>query len=170
MLKKSMQKAINDQINAEIYSSYLYLSMAGHCQANDLNGMANWFRVQAQEELVHVMKFFSYVTDKGGRALLEAVAKPPGDWTSPQDLFQNVLAHEESVTARINKLLEQAAKENDHTTVTFLQWFVNEQIEEEASVRQIIGQLKLMGDSGQGIYLLDRELATRIFVMPVTGP
>jgi ferritin len=166
MLKKSMLKALNEQINAEVYSSYLYLSMAGYCETRDLAGMGNWFKVQAQEELVHSVKFFNYIIDRDGLVSLTAIAGPPTTWESPLECFKNALEHEQGVTARINKLVDLATKEGDNTTVTFLQWFVNEQIEEEATVRKLIGQLKLMGESGPGLFMLDRELATRTFVMP----
>jgi len=166
MLKKSVQNALNDQINAELYSSYLYLSMSAYCQTKDLAGTASWFRVQAQEELLHAGKFFDYVHDRDGRVHLYQLAGPPTEWKSALEAFQDALAHEQKITARFSKLVDLASKEGDHTTVTFLQWFVNEQIEEEATARQVIGQLRLIGDSGSGLYLLDKELGTRVFVMP----
>jgi len=169
MLKKNMQKAINEQINAELYSAYLYLAMAGWCESKDLTGMANWMRVQAQEELFHASRFFDYINDRDGQVLLTAIEGPPNEWKSALNAFEQVLAHEQKVTARINKLVELAAKDSDHTTHTYLQWFVNEQIEEEANARKIIGQLRLMGESGSGLYLLDKELATRVFTMPAVA-
>ena len=167
MLKKTMIKALNEQINAELYSAYLYLSMSGWCQTKDLSGMANWMKVQAQEELFHASRFFDYINDRDGEVLLTAIDGPPTQWKSALEMFQEVLGHEQKVTARINKLVELAAKESDHTTHTYLQWFVGEQIEEEANARKIIGQLRLMGESGSGLYLLDKELAARVFTMPV---
>lgn len=169
MLKKNVEKALNEQINAEYYSAYLYLSMASYCQAKDLIGMANWFRVQAQEELLHGTKILNYIHDREGIVELDAIAKPPTTWPTSQAAFAQSLEHEQGVTSRINNLVELAEKEKDTTTVTFLQWFVNEQIEEESSVRQILGQLNLIGDNGSGIYLLDRELGTRQFVAPTTA-
>ena len=165
MLKKSMLKALNEQINAEIYSAYLYFSMSAYCQSKDLVGAASWFRVQAQEELFHASKFFDYIQDRDGLVTLTEIAGPPTTWKSALAAFEQALEHEQLVTARINKLVDLALKESDHTTNTFVQWFVNEQIEEEASVRQVIGQLRLVGD-GSGMYLVDRELGTRTFTMP----
>lgn len=168
-LKKPLQKALNEQLNFELYSSYLYLSMAGWCLSKDLVGMGNWFRVQTQEELVHVGKFFDYINDRDGRVQLGALDAPPGDWPSPLAAFEQAYEHEQKVTTRIHKLLQQAEKEGDQSTATFLQWFVTEQIEEEASVRQICGQLRLVGESGGGLYMLDKELAARTFVLPPAG-
>jgi len=169
MLKKAMLKALNEQINAELYSSYLYLSMSAYCHGRELVGMAHWFRIQAQEELVHAAKLFDYVNDRDGTVALTAIAGPPIDWKSPLAAFEDAYAHEQKVTERINNLAELGLKQGDHTTHTFVQWFVNEQIEEEATVRQIIGQLRLMGDSGAGIYMLDKELSTRVFTAPVAA-
>jgi ferritin len=166
MLKKPLQKALNEQLNAELYSSYLYLSMSAFCAAKDLVGMASWFRVQAQEELVHAGKFFDYLHDRDGRVILTPIAGPPTEWASPLVAFEETLTHEQHVTSRIHKLVDLATKDSDHATVTFLQWFVNEQIEEESTARQVCGQLRIMGDSGSGLYMLDRELGTRVFVMP----
>jgi ferritin len=166
LLKKPMLKALNEQINAEAFSSYLYLSMSAYCQANDLVGMASWFRVQALEELIHVGKFFDYILDRDGAVNLTQIAGPETSWESPLVAFEQALEHEQKITARIHKLVELASKEQDHTTHTFLQWFVNEQIEEESSVRQIVGQLRLVGKEGGGLYMVDRELGTRTFVMP----
>lgn len=168
-MKKSMQKAINDQINAELYSSYLYLSMSAWCFSRDLNGMGSWFKVQAQEELIHVGKFFGYVLDRDGKVELQKIDGPPTEWSGPLAAFEGALEHERKITAKINKLVDLAAKEGDHTTHTFLQWFVNEQIEEEATAKQIVGQLRLIGDNTSGLYLLDKELGTRVFALPPAG-
>lgn len=171
MLKNEMLKALNDQINAELYSAYLYLSMSGYCANKDLAGMANWFRVQAQEEMLHASKFFDYILDRDGQVTLGQIAAPPATFKSALEAFELSLKHEQSVTARIHKLVELSTKKGDHTTTTFLQWFVTEQIEEEASVRQVIGQLRLVSDSGSGMFLVDRELATRVFTPPAaTAP
>lgn len=170
-MNQNMQKALNEQINAELYSAYLYLAMAGWCESRDLTGMANWMKVQAQEEIFHASRLFDYINDRDGQVVLTAIEGPPSQWESPQAAFEHVLAHEKEVTGRINRLVELAAREGDHTTHTFLQWFVNEQIEEEATARKIIGQLRLIGDQGSGLYLLDKELATRVFTPPaVAGP
>jgi len=166
MLKESIQQTINDQINAELYSSYIYLSMSGYLESINLKGMAHWFRIQAQEELTHVVKFFDYMNDRGSKVLLAAVAAPPTEWESPLALFTAALEHEQLVTGRINDMVSLAAQEGDRLTENFLQWFVGEQVEEEASVDGIVGQLKLVGDSGSGLFMIDRELAQRVFTPP----
>lgn len=160
------KKTLNEQINAELYSAYLYFSMSAHFQTKDLKGMANWFRVQAQEELFHATKLFDYVNDRGGRVTLTQVAGPPVEWDSPVTAFEEAFKHEQKVTSLINNLVELADKEKDRLTENFLQWFVAEQVEEEANVSEIVGQLKLVGTSGSGLFMIDRELAQRVFVMP----
>jgi ferritin len=169
MLSEKMEKALNGQLNFELYSSYIYYAMSAYCQSLDLVGMASWFKVQVQEELFHASKFFDYVCDRGGRVQLEQIKAPPVEWDSPLSAFANALKHEQEVTRRISELVDLAREERDRSTDSFLQWFVNEQIEEEASARKIIGQLRLMGASGSGIYLLDKELATRVFTMPTVA-
>jgi len=166
MLSKKMQEALNGQINAEYYSSYLYLSMAAYCEGANLKGFGNWFRVQTQEEMVHVMKFFGYVLDRKGEVQLRPIEGPPTRWESPLAVFEAAAAHEAKVTGLIGRLVELARAENDPATETLLQWFVNEQVEEEASVDAIVQQLKLMQGAPGGLYLLDRELATRVFTPP----
>ncbi len=166
MLSKTMQDALNDQINAEYYSSYLYLSMAAWADSANLKGFANWFRVQVQEEMVHVMKFFQYVLDRRGVVKLAAIAGPPTQWASPLAAFEATLAHEQHVTGRINKLAELAIKENDHASHALLEWFVTEQVEEEATADLILQQLKLAGDAPAALFLLDRELGARTFTPP----
>jgi ferritin len=168
MMDPKMCKAINEQVNAELYSSYLYLSMAAYFHSKDLPGFANWVTVQAQEELVHAMKFFGHVVDRGARAEVDAIEKPPADWKSPEAAFRNVLEHEEKVTARIHALVDLALKLKDHATNNVLQWFVTEQIEEEANAAKVLQSLRLAGQ-GSGLFLLDRELAARTFVMPPAG-
>ncbi len=169
MLTKTMQEALNDQINAEYYSSYLYLSMAAWAESANLKGLANWFRVQSQEEMVHVMKFFQYVVDRRGTVKLAAIAAPPTEWHSPVAVFEATLAHEQHVTGRINKLAELAVKENDHASHALLEWFVNEQVEEEASADSVLQQLKLAGDAPAALFMIDRELGARVFA-PSTSP
>ena len=168
MLDPKMRKAINDQVNAELYSSYLYLSMAAYFHSVDLPGFANWVTVQAQEELVHAMKFFGHVVGRGGRAEIDAIQKPPAEWKSPEAAFRNVLEHEEKVTSLIHALVDLALKLKDHATNNMLQWFVNEQIEEEANATKVLQSLRLAGQ-GTGLFLLDRELAARTFTMPPAG-
>lgn len=166
MISNKMQEAFNNQINAELYSSYLYLSMAAYFESINLPGFANWMRCQSQEEIVHAMKFYNFVCERGGRVKLAAIDGPPTEWGSPLKAFQDAYAHEQKVTALINKLVDQALKEHDHASSSFLQWFVNEQVEEEASADKVVQQLNLAGDQGSGLFMIDRELGTRTFVMP----
>lgn len=166
MINNKIQDALNKQINAELYSSYLYLSMSAYFQSINLNGFANWMRCQAQEELVHAMKFYNFINDRGGTVQLASIEGPPIKWDSPLHAFQDAYAHEGKVTSLINGLVDMAAKQKDHASVTFLQWFVNEQVEEEASADGVVQQLKLAGDAGSGLFMIDRELASRVFVMP----
>ena len=166
MIKQTMQDALNEHVNAELYSSYLYLAMSAYFEDKDLAGMASWMRVQAQEELIHVGKFFQYINDRDGRVILKPVAGPPSEWASPLEAFQSGYEHECKVTRLIGDLVELAKKEGDHSTDNFLQWFVSEQVEEEATAKGIIGQLKLIGDNGYGLYAVDQELANRVLVIP----
>ncbi len=168
MLSKKMEKALNGQINAELYSSYLYLSMSSYFQSVNLPGFANWMRIQAQEELVHAMKFYDYVNERSGRVVLDSVEGPPSKWPSPLAAFEHVSQHEKKVTGLINNLVNLAIKERDHATNIFLQWFVTEQVEEEASANDVVQKLKLMGDASNGLFMIDRELAQRVFTMPTT--
>ena len=166
MIKQTLQDALNNQINAELYSSYLYLAMSAYFEDQDLPGMANWMRIQAQEELIHVGKFFSYINDRDGRVMLKPIAGPPSEWGSPVEAFQAGYEHECKVTRLVGELVELAKKESDHSTENFLQWFVSEQVEEEATAKGIVGQLKLIGDNGYGLYAVDQELASRVFTPP----
>jgi len=166
MLSEKMEKALNDQIMWELYSSYLYLSMSAHFLSVNLGGFANWMRVQAQEELVHAIKFYDFVNERGGRVVLQTVKAPPSEWTTPVSVFEDTLKHERQVTKRINDLVDVALKEKDHATNIFLQWFVTEQVEEEASAKEILEKLKLLGDARGGLFMMDRELAQRVFTMP----
>jgi ferritin len=168
MLSENMQKALNEHMNFELYSSYVYLSMAAWCESKDLPGFANWFKVQVKEELLHVDKFYNYIIDRDGRVLLTGIKAPEPNWESPLASFQNALDHEREVTRRIGVLVDVSLKESDHSTHNFLQWFVTEQVEEEANVKAVVQQLKLVGDSGHSLFLVDRELAQRVFVMPPT--
>lgn len=158
MLSETIQSALNDQIQAELYSSYLYLSMAAWCEASNLQGTAAWMRRQSQEEASHAMKLFDYINDQQGRVRLKAVEAPPGDFTSALEIWQKTLDHEQSVTARIHKLCQLAHKENDFATQEMLQWFVKEQIEEEKTATTILEQVKVIGASGPALFFLDRHL------------
>jgi ferritin len=167
MINNKVEAAINKQINAEIYPAYLYLSMNAYFHSINLAGFANWMRVQALEELTHADKFYNFLVSRGGAIKLEAVEGPPVRWKSALDVFENALKHEQKVTSLINNLVDLSLTEKDHATNSMLKWFVDEQVEEESNAENIIRQLKLMGDSGHGLYMLDRELAQRVFVPPV---
>jgi len=166
MLSDSMETALNKQINAEMYSSYLYLSMSSYFESVDLTGMASWMRSQAQEEMFHAMKFYDYVNERGGRVLLAAIEKPRSEWSSALEVFENTLDHERTVTGLINGLVDLALEERDHATNIFLQWFVSEQVEEEATAGGIVNKLKLIGGDAAGLFALDQELGRRVFTPP----
>ncbi len=164
-----MQKALNEQLNFEYYSGYIYLSMSAFFDSKGLKGAANWMRVQYHEELTHVDRFFNYINERGGKVVLAEIAKPQATWKTNLAVFQDALKHEEKVTARIGKLVEMARQEKDHSTENFLQWFVAEQVEEEASVGEIVDRLKLAGETGGGMFMLDKELAGRVFTPPAAS-
>ena len=166
MLSKQIQDAINEQINAELYSAYIYASMSAYFQSVNLPGFANWMRVQTQEEVMHAFKFYAYVNERGGRVVLQAIDAPPQEWDSPLAAFEAVYVHEQKVTGLINDLVDLAVKESDHATTNFLQWFVSEQVEEEASADEVVQKLKLVGDAPGGLFMLDREMGQRIFTPP----
>ena len=161
MISGKMLGALNEQINAELYSAYLYLSMSAHFEDAHLGGFASWMRVQAREELGHVMRLYDYVVERGKRVELSAIERPPSNWSSPMAGFEGAYKHERKITARINGLVDMAIKDNDHATNNMLQWFVAEQVEEEASASEIVERLKLVGDDGRGLLMLDRHLAER---------
>jgi ferritin len=169
MLDEKMQTALNKQMTAELYSSYLYLAMSAYFQSISLPGFANWMRIQAQEELVHAMKFYDFINERGGRVILQPVEGPPTEWSSPLDVFENTYKHEQKVTGLINDLVNLAVKEGDHATNIFLQWFVTEQVEEEASADEVVQKLKLMGDAKGGLFMLDREMGQRVFTPPAAS-
>jgi ferritin len=162
MLSKKMEKALNGQINAELYSSYLYLAMSAHFETTGLGGFSRWMQAQAEEELLHAMKFYHFVNERGGRVTLGAIEAPTSKWKSPLAVFQATYAHEQKVTSLIHDLVDLAVKEKDHATHSFLQWFVTEQVEEEATADEIVNQLKLVGDAPGGLFMLDRELGARM--------
>jgi len=161
MLNEKVEKLLNGQINAELYSSYLYYSMANYFDGISLPGAANWMRIQVTEELAHVEKFAHYINERRGTVKLEAIDGPPAAWDSPLAAFEVAYEHEVHVSGLINSLLDAALKESDHATVNFLQWFVAEQVEEEASADGIVQQLKLVGDNKGGLFMVDKELAGR---------
>jgi ferritin len=166
MISKNMEKALNEQVNAELYSAYLYLSMESYFKAQNLNGFANWMRVQTQEEVAHAMKIYDFINERGGRAILKAIEGPETDWDSALAVFKAAYEHEQKVTGLINNLVDLAIKEKDHATNSFLQWFVNEQVEEEASADGVVQQLKMMEKAPGGMFMLDRELGQRVFTPP----
>lgn len=171
MLKQSIEKALNRQLNRELYSAYLYLAMSAYFESSNLKGSASWMRVQAQEELMHAMKFYSYVSERGGRVTLEAIEAPPTEWKSPLAAFEHVYEHEQKVTGLIHELINLAIAEKDHATNSFLQWFVTEQVEEEASADEVRHKLRLIGEDGAGLFMLDGELGQRVFTPPAAaGP
>jgi ferritin len=169
MLNTKMEKALNDQLNAEMYSSYLYLSMAAYFQSINLSGFATWMRVQTQEEMVHAMKFYDFINERGGRVNLGQIEGPPAEWESPLAAFEAALEHEQKVTGLINSLMDLALEGRDHATQIFLQWFVTEQVEEEDSANEVIQKIKLMGDAQGGLFMIDRELGQRTFTPPANG-
>ncbi len=166
MLSKKIEKALNGQINAEIYSSYMYLSMSAWFEQAGLAGLATWMQQQTQEEMFHAMKMFNFVNERGSRVILGAIDKPPTDWQSALDVFKDTLAHEQKVTSLINDLTNLALDERDHATNIFLQWFISEQVEEEAGVGAIVDKLKLIGKDSSGLFALDQELGQRVFTPP----
>jgi ferritin len=161
MLSKKMEKALNGQVNAELYSSYLYLSMAANFAEQNWLGAAKWMRVQAREENVHGMKLYDFILECNSKVALDPIAKPPAQWATPLAAFEAAYAHEQKVTGLINGLVNQAQTEKDHATANFLQWFVNEQVEEEANALHIVQQLRLIGDSKGSMFMLDHQLGKR---------
>lgn len=161
MLSKKMEKALNEQVNAEFHSAYVYLSLAAYFESRNLDGFGAWMVAQAAEEVEHAMKFYNYINSRGGRVLLTKVEGPKTEWPSPLEGFATALDHEKMISGRINNLVDLANKENDHASHQFLMWFVSEQVEEEESVGRIVEKLKLVGDSPNGLYMMDRELGAR---------
>ena len=166
MLDKEMESALNNQLNAEMYSAYLYLSMAAYFQSINLGGFANWMRVQNQEEMVHAMKFYDFINERGGRVTLKPIDAPATQWESPLAAFEAAYAHEQKVTGLINNLVETALEKRDHATNIFLQWFVSEQVEEEDSANEVVQKINLLGEAKGGMFMLDRELGQRTFTPP----
>lgn len=167
MIQKRVEEAFNIQINAELYSAYLYLSMAAYFEAQNLPGFANWMRVQFQEEQFHAFKMFDFVNERGGRVVLTKIDGPKVEWENVIDVFEEVLTHEQHVTSLINNIMDIAIEEKDHATRSFLNWFVDEQVEEESTAEGIISELKLIDGRGNGIMMMDREFRARVFTPPV---
>lgn len=161
MLDKKIEKALNEQINEELYASYLYLSMSAWFEEQNWGGFARWMALQSQEEYGHAMKIYRYIVERGGRVELGAIKEPKKEWKSVLNVFEEALAHEEHVTKRINDLTDMAIKAKDHASNIFLQWFVTEQVEEEDNANQMIAKLKLVKDNTGGLFILDREAGAR---------
>ena len=167
MINEKLEKAFNEQINKEFYSEYLYLSMQAYFERLNLKGFVNWISVQVQEERAHAMGMFDYLNRRGGSVVLETIAKPQTDWKSPLDVFEDVLKHEEYVTSTINALTDVADEVKDRAAISFLDWYLKEQVEEEDNVGQVLATLRLIGDDKKALLMLDKELATRTFTAPV---
>jgi len=161
MIGQQMQDAFNDHIQAEIDSAYLYLAMAVHCEAQNLKGFAHWLRVQHGEELTHAYKLIDYLLERGGKVALKAIAAPPADFGTPLKVFEKVYEHEQAVTKRIHGLFEKAVGERDLAAQVFLQWFVSEQVEEEAHTSEIVEKIRFLGDKASALLYLDKELGKR---------
>ena len=158
---KEMEKALNKQLNNELYSAYVYFGMSAYFESIGLRGFAHWMRIQAKEEMMHVMKYYTYLCGRNSRVVLTTVGAPKADWKSPVEVFEEAYNHEKGVTADINKLVDMAIAKSDHATHIFLQWFVTEQVEEESSTNTILQELHLIGKDNGTLFMLDRELASR---------
>ena len=164
MISDNVLAELNKQVNEELYSSYLYLSMSAWCEQKNLSGFANWTKIQAQEELAHGMKIYNFINERGGKAVLDTIKAPQSEWDNVVELFEAIYKHEQHISGRINHMTNIAIEEKDHATVNFLQWFISEQVEEEASVSDLLEQIKLVDGKGSGLFMLNRELAQRSFV------
>ncbi len=167
MISEKMEAAINKQIKDEMYSSNLYLSMVAYFENLGLKGFANWMRVQVQEENAHAMGLFDYLISRDGRVVLETIDKPPFEWSSPLECFEAVYRHEQLVTSLINELVDVAEEVKDRAAISFLQWYIKEQVEEEANCSEICAKLKLIGSDANALLLIDQELGARTYVAPV---
>lgn len=161
MINKRVEEELNKQVNAEMYSAYLYLSMSAYCADNNLAGFSHWMQLQFEEEQAHAMKFFQYILDRGGKVELKQINQPKHEWDGIIDVFDAVLKHEQHITKMINDLVNVAMEERDHATVNLLQWYVSEQVEEEATVSDLLDQLRLIEGKGAGLFMLDREAKLR---------
>lgn len=167
MINENVGKILNEQVNKELYSSYLYLSMSAYFSDLGLLGFANWMRVQAQEETAHAMFIYDFLIDRGAKVVLTAIDTPPNTWEAPLKVIEEALAHEVYVTGLINNIVSIAEEVKDRATMSYMNWFVDEQVEEEANAKEIIDKLKLIGDDKSALYLLDKDLSTRVFVQPM---
>lgn len=163
MISESLEDAMNEQMKNEFYSAYLYLSMAAYFDDQDLDGFFNWFREQAREEQFHAMKFYHFLNERGGRVELRTIEKPQKEFKSVEDVFETSLDHEKKVTSMINDLMDMAKEEGDHASINFLNWFVDEQVEEEDQFESVLAKVKRIGENGQGLLMLDKDLGQRQF-------
>lgn len=169
MLSEKLVKVLNEQIKFEMYSENLYLAMAAYCASEDLAGFSNFFRVQAEEEKFHAMKFFDYIIEMNGRAEISPIEQPANTYSSVLDVFKKAYEHEQLVTKRVYGLMDAAVDEREHATISFLKWFVDEQIEEESTFSNLVKKLERIGEEGHGIYMMDDELAKRVFTPPANA-
>ena len=160
-LSKSLEDALNKQLNAELYSAYLYLAMAAYLEDEGYFGTAHWMQVQAKEELSHAMKIYNYLFDRNARPIMESIEKPPAQWNGFKHVFESALEHERKITDSIYKIVDLAHKEGDHATHEFLEWFVEEQVEEEKTITEILDKIKIVKETEIGIYMIDKELGER---------
>lgn len=167
MISRRMEEAINNQINEELFSAYLYLSMSAYFESQSLKGFANWMRIQAMEEQFHAMKFYDYLNERGATVELHAIEKPDNAWESMGVVFEETLKHEEHITSKISELVSIAMEEKDYASQNFLQWYIDEQVEEEATASEILDQIKFLGENKHGLLMLDREFSTRVYTPPV---
>ena len=166
MITKRIEDELNKQVNAEYWSAYFYLSMSAYCAEIGLAGAANWFRVQYQEEIAHALKFFDYIIERGGKVDLKPITEVPKEWNGIIHIFEDTQKHEQIVTSLIYHLMDVAIEERDHAAKSFLQWYVDEQVEEESNVQAILDQLRMVEGKGNGLFMIDKDLALRVFVDP----
>lgn len=167
-MNKKIEQAFNEHLNEEFFSAYLYLSMVNYFAAENLEGMSNWMRLQVDEERAHALKFMDYINDRGGRVILDQIDRPAAEWDGPLAAFQEAYEHECLISGKINDLVNLANQESDHAAHAFLQWFVSEQVEEEATAQTIVGKLKMIGDNSMGLLMIDEQLGQRT-ASPVAG-
>jgi ferritin len=166
MLSKKIEKMLNEQINAEMYSAYLYLSMAAYFENKNLSGFANWMHIQFKEEWAHAMKIYGYVSERGGKVELIAIDKPKNKWKNIVEVFEDTLEHEKHVTSLIHNLVTASIEEKDYASQSMLQWFINEQVEEEATASELLEKVKMVEGKGAGLFMIDKELQARVFIDP----
>lgn len=167
MISEKMQEALNEQVNKEFFSAYMYLAMSGYCNRLGLPGFAHWMRMQYEEEIMHVTKMYDYIQDQGGEVHLLAIEQPAKEYGSPLEVFEKTLEHEQYVTGLIHRLMDLAVEERDYATQTFLQWYVTEQVEEEANVNDIVSPLRMVGEDKGGLMMIDQQLAGRAAPTPL---